>query len=287
MARNNSSRLGTPGADLPEDANPPIPSLDLENNSLSFAVPTEFVELPSRGLYYAEGHPLYNQSVVEIRHMTAKDEDILSSRALLKQGIAIDRFLKSILINKSIDIGSLLVGDKNAILIAARISGFGAEYDTKIICTTCFSHGRHVFNLAEATVKHGDDFGELEVSRNEKGNIVFLVPKTKVHVECRMLTGFHEKQLIAQRQRAEKQKLPDRTTTNQLMVAIVSVNGHHEKDLIKKFVDTMPIVDSRYIRKAIEICSPDIEIHDFFECDECGAGADMEVPFTADFFWPK
>ena len=285
MPRNNQDRLGP----QVENTDPPI-SQSLEKPfapPLQFVVPTEFVELPSRGQFYPDGHPLQDVGEVEIKFMTAKEEDILTDKTLLKKGIAIDRLVRSLIINKSISPDSLFVGDRNAILIAARASGYGAEYDTKIICTTCFSHGRHIFNLAEATVKHGDDFGELEVSRNEKGNIVFLVPKTKVHVECRMLTGFHEKQLIAQRQRAEKQKLPDRTTTNQLMVAIVSVNGHHEKDLIKKFVDTMPIVDSRYIRKAIEICSPDIEIHDFFECDECGAGADMEVPFTADFFWPK
>ena len=219
--------------------------------------------------------------------MTAKDEDILSSRALLKQGIAIDRFLKSILVDRSIDIGSLLIGDKNAILIAARISGFGPEYDTKVICPMCFAHGRHIFNLGTATVNHGDEFGELEVSRNEKGNIIVVTPKTNIQVECKMLTGFHEKQIIAQRQRAEKQKLPHRSATNQLLAAIVSVNGNQERDVINSFVNDMPVLDSRYIRKAIEICSPDVEIHDFFECHECGASTDMEVPFTADFFWPR
>ena len=86
--------------------------------------PTEFVELPSAGIGYADTHPLHQQDTVEIRFMTAKDEDILSSQTLLKKGIAIDRFVDNILVNKTINSSNLLIGDKNAILIAARVSGY-------------------------------------------------------------------------------------------------------------------------------------------------------------------
>jgi hypothetical protein len=262
-------------------------SADSDPGSLSFTVPTEFVELPSGGKFYSEDHSLHDQTVVEIRHMTAKDEDILSSKALLKQGVAIDRFLRNIILDKSIDIDSLLLGDKSAVLIAARASGFGPEYDTKLVCPVCFAHGRHTFDLNDVKINRGDNFKDLSVERNADGNLVITTPKTKVRVECRLMTGFHEKHLLAQRKRADKQNLPNKVATSQLIISIVSINGNSDKKIIRKFAQDMPIMDSRYIRKAIEICSPNVEIRDFVECLECGASTDMEVPFTTDFFWPK
>jgi len=96
--------------------------------SLGFVSPTEFVELPSRGEFYPEDHPLHKQETVEIKFMTAKDEDILSSQALLKKGLAIDRLLESLMV-LDVDARTLLLGDRNAMLIAARISGYGSEYN--------------------------------------------------------------------------------------------------------------------------------------------------------------
>ena len=291
MSRNNS-RTGIPGEKTTEHSDPPLGIAPIQPNSsdtgsLSVTVPTEFVELPSQGKFYPEDHPLHNESVVEIRHMTAKDEDILSSKALLKQGVAVDRFLRNVIQDKSIDINSLILGDKSAILIAARVSGFGPEYDTKLVCPVCFAHGRHTFNLDDVKVNHGNDIDGLEVERNGAGNLVITTPQTNVRVECQMMTGFHEKQLLAQKRRAEKQKLPDKVATSQMIMSTVSINGNTDKATIRRFAQDMPIKDSRYIRKAIEVCSPNIEIRDFVECLECGASTDMEVPFTTDFFWPK
>ena len=63
---------------------------ETNQSGLNFVIPTEFVELPSGGRYYADGHPLHNQDTIEIKYMTAKDEDILTSRSLLKKGLAIN-----------------------------------------------------------------------------------------------------------------------------------------------------------------------------------------------------
>ena len=125
MARNRE-RVGA------QKINNDPPPQALGNNEaapFSFVVPTEFVELPSEGRYYPEGHPLHNQETIEIKHMTAREEDLLTSRALLKKGVALERLLDSVIINKNIRAADLLVGDRNAILIAARISGYGpGEY---------------------------------------------------------------------------------------------------------------------------------------------------------------
>ena len=123
--RNNQRRLGQKPS--------PGPSSPAAQANLAFAVPTEFVELPSRGHFYPEDHLLHNQETVEIKFMTAKDEDILSSQALLEKGLAVERLLDSLLV-QDIDPSTLLVGDRSAILIAARISGYGEEYDVDQRC---------------------------------------------------------------------------------------------------------------------------------------------------------
>ena len=123
MSRNKNRLEGH----LPEHTEAP-PAL----SPLNFVTPTEFVELPSGGQGYPETHPLHEQETIEIKFMTAKDEDILTSQALLKKGIALDRFLENIVVNKNIDTSSLLIGDKNAVLVAARGSGYGFDYDSEI-----------------------------------------------------------------------------------------------------------------------------------------------------------
>ena len=108
--RNNQDRLGAqPGGETPPVSQP----TQQTKQPLQFVTPTEFVELPSKGAFYPQGHPLHNVDTIEIRHMTAKDEDILTSRALLQKGIAIDRFLQNVIVDKNVNIADLLVGDKN------------------------------------------------------------------------------------------------------------------------------------------------------------------------------
>ena len=128
MARNNQARTGAQKApkaaqELPQVEDSPVST----GGTLSYVAPTEHVELPSEGRYYPPGHPLYKQDTVEIRYMTARDEDILSSQALLRKGLAIDRFLQNVIVDKSINIEDLLIGDKNTVLIAARVTGYGSE----------------------------------------------------------------------------------------------------------------------------------------------------------------
>ena len=145
--RNNEERLGVRDS----GTNPPIaPSSSEEtpvpNTPLQFSTPTEFVELPSGGKNYPEGHPLHNVDSLEIRYMTAKEEDILTSRTLLKKGIAVDRMLQSLIIDKSISVDDMLTGDKNALIVAARVSGYGAEYSTSVSCPACGTSSKYTFD---------------------------------------------------------------------------------------------------------------------------------------------
>jgi len=149
MSRNEGRFSAAEGSPTPEDEGTSAVAASAAGSQFNWALPTEFVELPSKGKYYPPGHPLHNQATVEIKYMTAKEEDILTDRALLKKGIAIDRVLENLIVNKAIKLDDLLVGDKNAILVKARTTGYGSSYDTRVICPNCLTPCEHSFDLEE------------------------------------------------------------------------------------------------------------------------------------------
>ena len=121
----NKERLG--GAHQP-DTSPPPQATQGDAGGFSFVVPTEFVELPSGGRFYPEGHPLHNEESIEIRQMTAKEEDILTSRTLLKKGVALDRVIENLIVDKRIDPAiSYWWGIGVLLLWPCRVSGYGTH----------------------------------------------------------------------------------------------------------------------------------------------------------------
>lgn len=288
MARNSKrSKLGTGLEDsTPASADPVAAAF--ETGGLDFATPTEFVDLPSKGQYYPENHPLHGQDTVEIKFMTAKEEDILSSKTLIKQGVAIDRLLKSVIIDNRINPDTLISGDRNAILVATRITGYGADYETKITCPSCMTSADHSFDLSEVEVRTVDDLDNDESYEiTEDGTIVTTTPLSNIRVEMKMMTGKDENYLSRLIESKRKKKLPETTLTDTLKILIVSLNGETSKDLINQFIKVLPARDSRYLRSTYEKASPNVDMTQNFECSNCGYVTDLEVPFTTDFFWPK
>ena len=268
----NKNRVGNT---VQHDTSPPAES----GGGFSFVVPTEFVDLPSQGRFYSEGHPLHNQTSVEIKQMTAKEEDILTSRSLLKKGIAIDRLIQSIIVNKSIDPKTLLMGDRNAIIIASRVSGYGSDYTTEVTCPSCSTKQIFSFNLNNSKIELGAFRKELGVTDNGNGTFTCVLPKTEVTVVARLLTGVEEK------------KVTNLTNSNnvistQLQNIIVSVNGDSSAQAIQYVANNLPSFDSRHLRMVLKMATPNIDLTQEFSCTECGHTQEMEVPLTADFFWP-
>ena len=211
--RNNQGKLGL---GLPE-THDSDPSSTLEESNFSFATPTDFVELPSRGRYYPETHPLYNQEMVEIHYMTAKDEDILTSESLLKKGLALDRFVRNILVDKAIDVQSLLLGDKSAILIAARVTGYGVDYAVEHPCPSCNSRHEVAYNLNEIkVVKYADNIEKVNAELTSRGTFLLELPATKAMVELKLMTGKEEVQLHNLKNRRKKLKLDEANLTDNL-----------------------------------------------------------------------
>ena len=268
------------------DSSPPPQVMQGESTPFSFVVPTEFVELPSGGKFYPDGHPLYGETTIEVKQMTAKEEDLLTSRSLLKKGVALDRLLKSIIINKNIDANSLLIGDRNAILISARVSGYGNDYQTKVTCPLCNTMQDYNFNLNDVCIYNGESITEEEAVSNGDGTFTAMLPKTKIEVIFRLLSGYDEKNLFNQIENARKKRKEENTITRQLKQIIVAVNGDETQKSINYLVENMPTIDARHLRLVCKLATPNVDLTQHFDCNECDYEQEMEVPLTADFFWP-
>ena len=286
--RNNEERLGHRELGDTSPVTQAHQGTQSQPSPFSFVVPTEFVELPSRGKYYPKDHPLHNAETIEIKHMTAKEEDILTSRSLLKKGLAINRLLQSVIVDKSIDSDSLLIGDKNAVIISTRIHAYGADYATQVTCPACGTNSEYAFDLDEVDFTHEEAYGEFADNITKKeNNFIVVLPRMKVAVEVRMLNGKDEKYLADAMAMKRKHKLPETVLTDQFRLFIVSVNGNSDKQAINSLIDSMPARDSRFLRRAYDKISPNVNMAQEYSCDNCSYEAVMEVPLSADFFWPK
>ena len=295
MSRNNSDRLGT-GDETPigGGADAPLAGMNQQQNTsnqaLSFSMPTEHVELPSQGKFYTENHPLHNQETIEIKYMTAKEEDILTSPSLLKKGLTVERLLRSIIIDKTIDPQHLLVGDRNAIIVASRVTGYGAAYNAQATCPMCMSMSKWNIDLNEIKINGGGVENADGYKVTEGGNVGeydIVLPKTNLNVTVRLLTGRDEINLTEKTKKRKKHKLEESNTTDQLKSMIVAVNGSRKALDIDRLIDFLPAFDSRYIRNTYININPGLDMKNHFECNECEHQTDLEVPLTAEFFWPK
>lgn len=282
MSRNNERTGGT--SPITESSSAIASSG--QGQQVAWSTPTEFVTLPSSGDFYPDGHPLSGEETVEIRFMTAKEEDILTSKSLIKKGLVLDRLIESVLVNKSLKARDLLTGDKSAILIAARITGYGNEYNTEVACPRCETTADGSFSIEEVTVIKPSE--EIDgVVFTGKNTYKFEAPATRATVECHMMTGADELAIARTAAKRRQHKLPDSNLTSQLRQLIVSVNGNSEAIFVNSFVDNMPAKDSRFIRDIHNRITPTVALETDFECSNCEfEQAAQAVPLTVNFLWP-
>ncbi len=289
--RNNKDRVGTKA----KQASSPTPASKSKESGLEFldfVSPTTFVTLPSLGKLYPDTHPLHMRETVEIRQMTAKQEDILTSQSLIRKGVVIDRFVQSLLLDDAVKVDDLLVVDKNAIMVAARIDGYGADYNAKVTCPSCTASEEHEFDL-EACLMAGlerthaaQDDETIQATATDSGAYMVTL-SAGVEVELRVLTSRDEANLLKSVQKANKSNIQTGQATTQLRNIIVSIAGHSDRATVNKAIDFMPVKLTREIRSAYKSISPDLELKSEFVCSSCGTASEVEVPLTAEFFWPK
>ena len=242
-----------------------------------YKFPTEIVDLPSKGHFYMDGHPL-STGKVEVKYMTAKEEDILTSQNLIQQGTVIDALLQALIVDKSIKVGDLLIGDKNAIMLAARILGYGKDYD--------FEYDG-VEQKTDLSVLEPLDVDFSKVTRGEN-HFSFDLPNSKRPVTFKLLNGNDENQIALEIKAREKiSKAQSSELTTRLKTIILSVDGNSEKPYINNFVENEFLsVDSLAFRTYLKSITPDIDMTTTV-VDSNGKELTVTIPITVRFFWPS
>lgn len=273
---------------VPQGVDPRMPRIsqtDKVKADFGLDIPHELAPLPSSGKVYPPESSFHNVDAVEIRAMTAREEDILTSRALLKKGTVISELIKSCLVDKSMNSLDLLSGDRNALMVAIRITGYGHEYNVEVECPECGVKSPHEFNLAELPIRR------LEIEPVSPGlNLFeFMLPYSKKVVRFKFLTGKNEEEMV---QLADKQKKlglnsSESNVTTNLLYSIVSVDGVEDRAKIANFVKNMPARDSLALRNYMKDNEPGIVMKQDTVCNTCGHQEEVNMPIGVTFLWPN
>ena len=237
-----------------------------------FKLPTEIVELPSKGLVYPEDNPL-SSGKIEMKYMTAKEEDILSNQSYIEKGIVIDKLLQSLIVS-DVNYNDLIIGDKNAVMVAARILGYGKNYD--------FMYGGEEVSL-DLTTLDNKEFDE-KIFTKGVNNFNFTLPTTDTEITFKILTHKDETNINRELEGLKKiSKENSSAVSTRLKHIITSVGGDSEPKSIREFVDKYMLAqDSRALRNHIQKFQPDIDLTFFPSNGETRES----VPIGLNFFWP-
>jgi hypothetical protein len=250
-----------------------------------FEFPTEVIDLPSKGLGYPEGHPL-KKGNIEIKYMTAREEDILASQSLIRKGVVLDKLFESVVVEPNVNINDILIGDKNAILLATRVLGYGAEYKVEITDPSTLEEQSVTIDLSKVKTK---DFNEELL--NSENLYKFKLPKSGAELEFKLLTHGDELEISKENQalaRLYKGK-GDSTfdVTTRLKYMIQSVDGNKDRGHITKWVQNLFLaLDTKAFRKYVKEISPDMDLKFNFTSELTGEEEALDIPFGAGFFYP-
>jgi len=258
-----------------------------------YKFPTEIIELPSKGLIYPKDNPL-SSGKIELKYMTAKEEDILTTQSYIKDGTVLDRLFQALIISNGeglpIKYVDLVVGDKNAIMIASRILGYGKEYNVEVTDPFSGEKQKESIDLTQFENKEYDGSKQTELHKNE---FEFELPQSKRIITFQLLTESKERKVKHELESAKKQskKMGDVTSkelTTRLKNMIVSVEGESDRNVINRFVDNELFAqDSKALRSYIKEVGPDIDLTWEFISDDTGDRKEMSMPMGTTFFWPE
>jgi len=246
-------------------------------------VPVETVPIPSRGILYNPDSQLYKKETIKIKAMTAREEDILTSNALIKEGTAIDYLISSCVVEENIDALDLVLGDKNALMVSIRITGYGKNYKIKPTCENCAKMSEINFDLSELGIKRLK-LDPVEAGKNEFN---FELPVTKKNVIFKFLTS-HDDRERDRKQKFWKDKFKvENYVTSYLEASIISIDGITDKNKISHFIKNMPAFDSKSLRSFIKENEPGIDMSHQFACHHCQHVNKANLAITPEFFWPR
>lgn len=277
--------------DLESDT--PTPNLDfmpkrnVMRDDFGFDIPIESIPLPSNGIVYPQNSVLHGLDSIEIRAMTAKEEDILTSKALIKKGTLISQLLNNCIVTRGVNSDMLLSGDRNALMVALRITGYGSDYGVTVACPHCGEKSDQTFSLGNLGIKRLA-IEPVELGRNE---FEFLLPKLNKKIRFKFMTGRDELDMHEMQERMKKTGgIGNNLVTQRLKYAITAVESSAgyitEKTKIDMFVQSMPAMDSMSLRKYIEDNEPGLDMTVEMSCPHCDTESNLRLPIGPSFFWP-
>jgi len=246
--------------------------------------PTEIINLPSKGWFYPEDNPL-STGQLELKVMTAKEEDILTSKNLIQKGVVLDKLLESLIVNKAIRADTMFNCDRNAAFVAIRRMAYGDEYKAMVSCPRCNAENEIVIDLDKLDNKVVD-FSNYTKGKNE---FDFRLPVSKRNITFKLLTKKDEDAIDAEMKALSKiTKEVSGEITTRLKMVILSVDGNPERAVVRKFVDQeMTSRDSLAFRTHARDMTPDVDMSFDFRCSACGLERREDVPMGVSFFWPN
>jgi len=250
-----------------------------------FDFPTETIELPSKGLVYPEGHPLRG-GTCQIKYMTAREEDILANQNLIKKGIVLDKLFESVVVEPGVNPNDIFIGDKNAILMATRILGYGADYEVQITDPFSSETQTVVIDLGKVQTKDVDD-----TLFNSKNRYNFKLPATGAEIVFKLLTHLDEQDITREIQALEKLNKNSGNSfdvTTRLKYMIVSVDGNDDRGFINRWVTNSFLAkDTKAFRAYVKELSPDLDMKFQFTSEITGETEALDIPFGINFFYPS
>jgi hypothetical protein len=264
--------------------NPAAEKRNQINNAfgLSFVVPTEEVPLPSQGKYYPKSSPLYGVDKVEIKHMTAKEEDLLANQNLKDEEFKVyDKLIDSLLMNPQLQASDFLEEDKVAVLLSARTTGYGDDFVTEVYCQECKKPTKHEFDLALSDFSPPNFESEYDPENN-----VFLatLPKTKIRVKLVPINEEIQKDLEEERKQKEKYNIPYNQTVSTINKIVISANDVSDASEIAKLSEALPAIDAKYILEFSNSSRPFLTTRQPVQCSGCKSTTEQEAPISWAFF---
>jgi len=247
----------------------------------------ELSPLPTGGCIYPPNSPLHMKKTIPILYMTAEHEDVLNNRVNIKQGNVLDKLLAALVVDKSIDVGELIVGDKNAILLFARIIGYGASYSVDDIkCDSCGKSFTDVVHLDKIDIRK---LG-AEPIENGKNLFAYTLPRTKKVAKFHLLTTKDDAEIDEAEENKKKLKggitLQAQPITTRLIKQIDEIEGVEDKNKAN-FIRKMPAFDSASLRSYIDNITPGPTMKQDIVCKHCGESKEQIIPIGVEFFWPR
>lgn len=245
--------------------------------------PSEVIPLATKGWFYPEGTPLSAGSI-ELKQVTAKEEDILANQELIKKGKVLDKLIESVVIDKSIKIDDILIPDKNAIFIAIRRLAYGDDYNVSITCPGCGEQNKTKINLGNLAYKPFD----FDSHPKGQNSFTFKLPNSGITVTYKLLNQVDEASIEAELNQYKKiSKENTSELTTRLKYIITSIDGNPDRSLIRKFIEEkLTAKDSLALRRHMKEHNPDVDMSFDFKCSECNLERRLDMPIGASFLWP-